>query len=157
MSKITDDLKKVFDLAGLQREAAKKLKPEEWAAYREINEGFDAKVRFENRQYELGYQKRVASVRKKLIDKAGSKPRDFVHKWFGRDGFSRDAIDRQAQVTVRNAHQSKIDGLNDQRFEELNRFVEGTERRKAQRDKPRRDFQRATDRRVGPDRRGPTR
>lgn len=157
MSKIANDLKKLFDLAGLQREASKNLKPDEWAAYRKINDGFDAKVGFENRQYELRYESRVAEMRKKLIDKAGSKPRDFTHKWFGRDGFNREAIDRQAQIAVRTAHQGTIDGLNDQRFEALNRFVENTEYRKTLRDKPRRDFQRATDRRVGPDRRGPTR
>jgi hypothetical protein len=153
MSSISNAIKTTFGLAALEKEAAQNMTPAEWSEYRKINEAFDGEKRFASRQYELTYKDRVAEVRKRLIDEAGSKKKDFVHRLFGQDRFNKEAIDRRAQIEVRNDQQNLIDGLDDQRFEALGQLVENASYRKEAREKPRKDFTRATDRRAGRDRR----
>lgn len=157
MSELSDKIKTTFGLAALQKEAAQNMTPDEWKQYQAINKKFDGKVAFEKRQFDLDYDRLVDEARLRLINKAGSKQKSFVNKVFGRDGFDTSAINRQAQLEVRNTHQATLDGLENLRFNALKQHTETSAYRKEQREKPQKDFQRATDRRRGPDRRAPSR
>jgi len=158
------EITRTFELAALKREAAMNLSGDEWARYQKIRETFEGQRRFEDRNHELEYQTRFEIARKRRIDQAGTKDRKFVHRWFGNDGFDRAAIDRQAHRDVRDAHHRVIAALEKQEISEIDALLERCTHRQELREKPRNDFDRATDRRTGEERRqvyqsprGPTR
>jgi len=141
----------------LKREAEMKLSAEEWSQYSKIRETFDGQRRFERRSYELEYQTRFEIARKRRIDEAGKKDRKLAPRWFGIDGFDRAAIDRQAHRDVRASHLNAMAALEEQEVTRLNGFLESCGHRRDLREKPMRDFERATDRRVADRRQRPSR
>lgn len=151
------DITRAFELASLKREASKILTGDEWAQYQKIREAFDGQRRFEQRNHELEYQTRFEIARKRRIDQAGKKDRKLAHRWLGNDGFDKAAIDRQAHRDVRDAHEKAIAALEEQEITRINGLLGSCEHRRALREKPMRDFHRATDRRVEDRRQRPNR
>jgi hypothetical protein len=153
-SPYSDDLKSTFDkCAHLQREAEKTLTPSERVVFQKLTEKHDGRMRFERRRYELEYKTRVEVARKELIDQAGSKGRTFIPIWGGADRFDKAAIDRQAHRQVRHNHEKLMGRMNEAKAAEQDAFLDQCHHRRQQREKPRRDFARAADRRSGLDRR----
>ncbi len=144
---ISDEIKRTFDLASLKHQAAKDFTTNEWKAYRKIGQKYDGLRRYEQRTYEMEYKTRVEVARKRLINKAGSKTKDFKHRWFGNDQFDRSAINRQAHRNVRSAHDQLMAGIDSQQARETSRLLDTCEKRTKQREKPKQDFEKATDRR----------
>lgn len=149
----TQQLKQTYGKATLEREAARNLTGIEWKQFRQIKQKYDDQRKFENRAYELEYKTRVEVIRKRLINKAGEKNRDFKHRWFGSDGFDKSALTRQAQRQVRGEHRSFLDHLEKKEMAEIDGLLDGAGHRQKQREKPKNDFARAADRRDGQDRR----
>ena len=145
---ISDEIKRTFDLASLKHQAAKDFTSQEWKAYRKITEKFDGLRRAEHRIFEIEYKTRVEVARKRLINKAGSKSKDFKHRWFGQDQFDKSAINRQAERHVRNSHYQLMAGIDNQHSRETAQLLNTCEKRKKLREKPKRDFTNATDRRA---------
>lgn len=145
---ISDEIKRTFDLASLKHQAAKDFTSQEWKAYRKIAEKFDDLRRFEQRNYEMEYKTRVEVARKRLINKAGSKSKDFKHRWFGQDQFDKSAVHRQAVRNVRNSHHQLMAGIDKQEARETTQLLESSEKRTMQREKPKQEFANATDRRA---------
>ena len=150
---ISEELKRTFDLAALRREAAKTLTATEWKELQNIKKTHDDTRRFENRQYEMEYRTRVEVARKRLINQAGAKSKDFKHRWFGQDRFDKAAIHRQAQRNVRNQHHQLMAGIDQQESRAIRQLLDHCEKRTQLRDKPKKDFNQAADRRLSPDRR----
>ena len=148
MSDISDEIKRVFDLASLRIEAVRKLDSDQWATFQKIKKVHDGRRRFVSRMYELEFDKRLAEEQRRQIDKAGEKRLDFVHKWFGQDNFDRSsAIERRALFNVQARHKRDLERIDDQESAELARLIERSDTRKEQREKPLRAFRESTNRR----------
>ncbi len=156
-SSTDDDIKRSFDLISLRREAAKMLTGREWSEFQKIKKAYEDKRRFEQRAYELEYDTRVEVVRERLINQAGEKNLDFKHRWFSHDRFDKSAINRQAHRWVQDQHQRRLAHLEAREIKDIDKLLNCCERRRKLREKPRRDFDRATDRRSGKERRVRTR
>jgi len=153
---INEELKRTFGLASLRREAAKFLNAKEWKEYQKITNRFAGQKRFEQRAYEIEYDTRVEIVRKRLINKAGAKTKEFKHRWFGNDRFDKSAIGRQAHKQVKSQHMKLLAHLENQEFKEVESLMDACQHRRQQREKPKQDFKQATDRRKNIERRQST-
>ncbi len=144
---ISDEIKRTFDLASLKHQAAKDFTSQEWKAYRKIGQKYDDMRRYEQRTYEIEYKTRFEVARKRLVNKAGSKSKDFKHRWFGGDQFDKSAINRQAQRNVRNSHYQLMAGIDKQEARETGQLLDTCKKQTELREKPKRDFSNASDRR----------
>jgi len=144
---ITHELRHTFGLASLRQEAAKILNAKEWKEFQKIRAAHAGIKRVEQRAYEMEYITRVEVARKRLINKAGSKTRDFKHRWFGSDRFDKSAIGRQAHRQVKAQHAKLLGHLENQEIKDVQSLLNACEKRTRQREKPKRDFKQATNRR----------
>ncbi|MFT6658563.1 hypothetical protein [Maritalea sp.] len=152
-SRISNDIKRSFGLASLQREAAKILTDKEWKTLQAIKQKYADQVKFEKRAFELEYDTRVEVVRRRLINQAGSKTKELKPRWVGRDRFSKADTLRLAQRYVDNQFQQTLAHLEKSEIKEINALMERSEHRQVAREKPRKDFAKAVNRRAGQDRR----
>ena len=153
MSDIVRAVRQTFDLAALRLKAERSLTADDWHVYQRVTKAH-AKMRGSaERAYGLEYQNRMATVSKRLIDEAGSKGQNFTFRWFGRDRFSKSAINQQAQIVVELAHRRDLAAIDESETESLKRLLAKAERRGRLREVPKRDFANAIDRRSTPDRR----
>jgi hypothetical protein len=150
---MTNQIRQTFKLASLRHEAAKNLRGEDQVAYSKVVMAYAEQRKAEIQSYQSEYRTRVEVERKRLIDKAGEKNKTFQHRWFGSDKFDKAAITRQAQRNVRQDHERTLARLDQQETEVVDGILERAGHRQAQREKPKRDFQKAVDRRQGQDRR----
>jgi hypothetical protein len=94
--------------------------------------------------YQQQYQTRVEQARRRLIDAAGSKTREFKPWWAAEDRFSPDDLLRQARRAVRTQHEQRMARIDEYERRRLRVFTdepmlpEGPTR-------PRGPFSRATD------------
>jgi len=111
--------------------------------------------------YRRDYTTRVERALQARIDKAGAKDLTFKHRVFGSDNFDRGALTRQAHRDVRHDHARRMENLQARETKELDDLVATAKQRQIKEgQKPegaKVDFQRAADRRIGPDRRQPQR
>ena len=96
-------------LDALQMEAMRKLTPQEWKKYQEINKAWNETIRAEKRRYDLEYTTRVSVETRRLMDERGKKNRDLKHRIFGRDNFNNHDLNRQAQIQRPQSAQPKND------------------------------------------------
>ncbi|MGI9506904.1 MAG: hypothetical protein ACR2RE_28010 [Geminicoccaceae bacterium] len=155
MSDLFKEIKQTFDLATLKREASNILTGKEWEAFQKITHDHARQHRFAKRAYELEYDERVAMARVRLINKAGNKDRGFKPPWSSTDRFDKEAINRQAQKIVRHAFLNEQVRIEGSEAKEISNLIENSEAARTKREKLGRDFERATDRRRGSDRRIP--
>ena len=141
------ELRRIFDLAALRQEASKDLTAAQWKEFRQIKQTYDARRDFERGQHKAEYATRVEIARKRLINQAGDKQKDFKHRWFGQDRFDSSAINRQAHRNVGAQHQQLMSGIDRQEARDLHAFFDRCRLHHAQREKPKQDFNRAADRR----------
>lgn len=152
------EVRDLFTKASLRHEAAMGLNHEDWKRYRQIVDGYEKLRRFETREYQLTYETRVEVARKKLIDAAGAKTRGLVPRLLGRDGFDRAAIDRQAHRVVLHNHEQALSRLDEAEIDRINDLLSSALRHQKRQAELKSDFEQATDRRSGIDRRrGPSR
>ena len=155
------NLRSLYGKAALQREAARKLNGEEWQQYREIREQFATQRRAEQRSYDQSYAARVNTVTKRLINKAGQTgtERKLTHRLFGADPFDKKAIRSKAKKIVQAEHSLVLQSLDRQRDQALDGLLARASYRQTLKEKPKRAFSKAANRRSGKDRRtrSPTR
>ncbi len=124
----------------------------DWTRFKEIKQ-----TAIKNRRKELTNFKRdkpdlLAEARKKLIDKAGSLTLEHPTP-MGRDRFAKEAIDRQANRTVENTHQTRLLGITETETKAYETLESDIHTREGLEQRLTRAFARATDRRSEPDRR----
>lgn len=158
---MADDLKQeiraLFDNAALRNQATKSFSGEDWAAYRKLQENHSAQVRLQERRFELEYQTRLELARQRIIDQGGAREKNLVHRWFGSDKFNAAAIDRQAHREIHRAHEGLLARMDSENEAAIEKLFRTSGDRQSIRDQVIIDFAKATDRRSGPDRRGPSR
>jgi hypothetical protein len=150
---ISNELKNTFELATLKRQAMHGLSAKDWDAFQKITDNYDAKRRFEARAYKLEYKTRVDEVTRKLIDKAGSKTKDFKHRIFGSDAFDKDALRRKAHLQVRGEYENTLSALQQSELLEKRDLMARAKPAHNLKHSAKHQFARATDRREGLDRR----
>lgn len=153
MPDIHDDVKKSFELTGLRREAMSILKPDAWQDYTKLRDRFDGLKRYEERHYRLEYNTRVETEKKRLIDKAGAKDRNFMPIWSRNDRFNPTTINKQAHRNVRYAHVQEMARLDQQETRAIESLMDRSVPERAARGQAKTDFARAVDRRDSEDRR----
>lgn len=150
---LSKQIRQAYKLASLRHEAAKMLRGNDQVAYSKVVMAFAEQRKLEIQSFHNEYRTRVEVERKRLIDQAGEKNRNFQHRWFGSDRFDKAAITRQAQRNVRHHHESTLARLDKQETEVVDGMLERAGHREALREKPKHDFEKAVDRRQGKDRR----
>jgi hypothetical protein len=155
---LSEEIRETFRKAALQREAAHGLSGDDWARYRDIQSDHDRRRSQEQRDYQREYDTRVETMRSRLIDQAGTADRTFAPRFLGRDGFDKDAIERQAHRNVRDDHDRALARLEAEKEARLALLMGAAQKRRDLADRLRNDFAEATDRRSGDERRsGPIR
>ena len=161
MTSLSQEVKDLFqprsDLLKLRREAAKVLNHEEWAEYKTLSKKFDGERRFVKRTFEMEYPARLTKARLRLINQAGAVKRRLVLKVFGADAFDKTEINRRARIEVRTAHHNDLARIDKRECDALRTILNKSQNRTMQREKPIKDFQKAVDRRTGPERRARSR
>ncbi len=150
---LSNQIRRAYKLASLRHEAAKTLRGNDQVAYSKVVVTFAEQRKLEIQSFHNEYRTRVEVERKRLIDQAGEKNRNFQHRWFGSDKFDKTAITRQAQRNVRHHHESTLARLDKQETEVVDGMLKRAGHREALREKPKHDFEKAVDRRQGKDRR----
>lgn len=138
---IKDEIKRTFNLASLRHQIAKDFTSQEWKEYQKIREKYDDLRRFHQSEFEQEFKTRFEVARKKLIDQAGARNRDFKHRWFGRDQFDKTAINRQAERNVLGSHAQVMADIDNQEARETKQLLDGCKKRTHLREKSRRDFE----------------
>lgn len=128
----------------------------DWARFNEIDSRAQKRTNDEIRDFEANYDERVASARKEIIDRAGAKTFDHPSP-FGTDKFSKSEINRQAVTKVQKDHDARLIQIKQEEAEAYHSLRHDIHEREGVRDIARDAFTRATDRRLGQDRRMPDR
>lgn len=157
MSELSDQVRAHFkprgELYELRHKLARVMNKDEWDEYRKVSASFADKRIYTERAFELDYHQRFDEARQRLIDEAGSVKRRFVPKFMGTDNFDKTEINRRADEHVRDAHANDMARIDIAECKILSSMLETCDSRLQQKEKPLRDFQKATDRRSGADRR----
>lgn len=157
MSELSDQVRAHFkprgELYELRHKLAKVMNKDEWQEYRKVSASFADKRIYTKRAFELDYHQRFDQARQRLIDKAGSVKRRLVPRFMGFDNFDKTEINRRADKQVRDAHSQDMARIDLDEGKVLRSMLETCDSRLQLKQKPMRDFQKATDRRAGPDRR----
>jgi len=157
MSELSDQVRAHFKPRGevyeLRHKLAQVMNGKEWQEFRKVTEDFGGKRTFTKRAFELDYHLRFDEARQRLIDEAGSVKRRLVPKFMGSDNFDKTEINRRADKQVRDAHDKDLARIDVAEAGVLRDMLGNCEKRVMQKEKPLRDFQKAVDRRAGPDRR----
>ena len=157
MSSITGDLKRTFGLATMRQRVKSLTRPVDLEKAHEITKRYAREVNKQEKLYKRDYKTRIEKALQARIDKAGAKNLTLKNRLFGSDNFDKSALTRQAHRDVQHDHARRMAQLETSENQELDTLVSTAEQRdaltKEQREKPRKDFQRAADRRAGPERR----
>ena len=150
---IKGELKRTYGIAALEREAKQHLKASEWKQYQGIRKKYDGLRKFEERSFQMEYKTRLRVEQKRVINQRGSKHLDYKHRWFGSDQFDKSATLKQADTNIRSKHDKLIAHLTNKEMGELETLLERAGHRQKAKEKFSQDFQKATNRRTGQDRR----
>lgn len=157
MSELSDQVSKHFkprgELYELRHRLAQVMNEEEWKKFRSVSKAFDDARTYTKRAYELDYDQRFDEARQQLINEAGSVSRRFVPKFMGADNFDKSKINQRAKSIVQHNHATDMALLDQQECDVLRTMIESSEVRFVEKEVPRKDFQKAVDRRTGQDRR----
>lgn len=147
---IDQELRRIFELATLRREAQTIQSPQQWRRLRQLTVRCESARTKEKDLYATRYDSRVEARRRQLIAEAGAQRRDFKPWWGGADRFNPADLLRQAQRDVRDAHQRRIAQIDDYERRQLQIAVERSAGENRVRGSARAAFARAADRRQRP-------
>lgn len=157
MDSLSQEVKKMFEpsakLDRLRIRAANVLVGSEWTSYKKLVAEFAKERQVARRTFQEKFESRISKASEKLINEAGSRKRHFLPRGFGGDAFNKDEIRRKAQLIVRHQHRAELADIDARETSVTQSFVSQAEVRIQQREKLIGDFQTATDRRIGQERR----
>lgn len=107
----------------------------------------------EEKTYRATYSTRVADETKRLMQKDGQKSPEHKPSFGMDDRFNGGRLNLQAQKNVRGQHKIAQATLREAELNDRDAFFQRVEKRNAERGHANHDFNRATDRRNGPERR----
>lgn len=146
-------LHRAFKASSLKLEAERLKRPRDWASLNSLMKVHRLRVWEAQTVYRQEYSTRVEIRMRELIDQQGRKTLDHVHPQGMIDRFKPSDLLRQAQRDVRHDHERHITRLRAQREHDLDVLLTKAGRASAVRGKAKGGFNRATDRRLGHERR----
>lgn len=150
--RISTELDRTFALASLRAEGAR-LSGTDWERFQSVRNRYAEAREEEVRSFNEHYRDRVDLALRKLIDEAGAPNRKLVHRWFGHDRFDAERLEKRAERLVREEHYKVMAKFEAAEIAEMSMLLDqvNEDRTPAKTMKP--DFEKATDRRSGHDRR----
>ena len=157
MSSTTENVKHVFELATLRKQAQNLTRPADLEKMHEITRRYEREGNRQEKLYRQDYDARVNKALQVRIDKAGAKDLNIKHRLFGSDNFDKAALTRAAHRDVQHDHARRMAHLQRSETKELDTLVTTAEQRQSlkseAREAPKESFARATTRRKGMERR----
>ncbi len=150
---INQEIRMVFELATLRREARAIETPGQWREIAVLQGRCQQARTHEKELYAARYDARVETRRRQLIHEAGAKGRSHKPLWAAHDGFDPETTLRQAQRDVRAAHAARLQKIDALEHSGLNAMLRELRRLNRRRGVLREDFSRASERRSGIERR----
>lgn len=161
MPSSSENVKRVFELATLRKRAQSLSRPADLEKMSEITRRYERETNKQEKLYRRDYKSRVEKALQARIDKAGAKDLTLKHRLFGSDNFDKSALTRAAHRDVQHDHARRMAHLECSETQELDTLVAKAEQRQSQRSEkretPKEIFARATNRRMGGERRQRTR
>lgn len=152
------EIRLVFELVTLRREAETIKTPHQWSRVRRLMQRCGEARSREKDLFEKRFHTRVEARRQQLIHEAGAIGRGFRPAWARNDRFDPDATRRQAERDVRDAHEQRMQGIARYEHRGLTAIMEECRRLDPHFGRAVREFEHAVDRRSDPARRrGPSR
>jgi len=149
---LTEQIRRNFDL--IVKDQGLVLRTERhYRQYQDLqNRCKEAKAN-EIRLHQEQYVMRFAAAHQRLIDKAGSKNKDYKHQWFGEDAFDKTKLMRRAQQQVDHQHKRRLTQIGQYDIRQTELFLARTRRENRVHGQAEFDFNKAADRRQTPERR----
>lgn len=150
---IKGELRRVFHLAAMRREAAAFRTPRQWSRAQDLMNRCQLLRGKEIALFELRRTTRTDREYRRLLDgKVGGRP-ELRPGWASHDVFDRDALLRQANRNVAAHHRGRLDQIDRIEARKLATLVDQARAENGIQGKARRDFQNAADPGPGPVRR----
>lgn len=146
---IDSEHQRAFNLVILRKEADVLLTGRQWEKHNALVERCDNARQKEANLFEERFDARIATEHKRLINEAGSKTMSLKPASAQDDLFDRTALLSQAYTNVRNAHDSRIQNIEDFETIELKALLQTSSRENQIQGKSERSFNKAADRRLG--------
>lgn len=140
-----EEIRRVFELATLRREARTIRTPREWHEVNTLMMRCSYARHKEEQLYKSRYQARVEQRRLALIDEAGAVSRDLTPVWGTADRFSPAATLRQARRDVQDVHQRRMDRIDGFERRQMKEIIDEVRRQNRHRGLARDDFNHAAD------------
>ncbi len=149
----SQEVKQTFHLVALRKETEVLLTGRQWERRNALVERCDQARDKENALFTERLHTRVAIEQKKLIDKAGSKPKEHKPVWGQDDLFDKTTSLAQADKNVRSAHEQRISRINNYEEHGLAALMQSARRENKIQGKSVHSFNQTSDRRLGGERR----
>ena len=154
---IANELRREFHTSNLRSEMANITSARQREQATRLMDRCESVRQRETELYNKNYLTRVEVARRRIIHQAGAKVREFNHPWAYRDRFSTADTLRQAQRDIQFTHERRIAKIDEIETRGLEDLMQRSMRQNLLRGKSRVAFAKATNRRSGLDRRGPSR
>lgn len=154
---IGSELQKAFHLVALRRETDILLTGRQWEKRNSIVERCAKASQKEEDLFKERFDSRIATEQKRLINEAGSITRTLQPDHAQNDLFDKTALLTQADTNVRNAHEDRLNKIQDFETEKLESLLQTSSRENQLQGKAKRSFNKKADRRQSPRREKPSR
>ena len=149
-----DELNQQFHKASLRTLAKQNLNDHEWNQFQKITERFEKIHDTTEQQHNEHYTLRVDQEHRRLLRERTSPQRHLKYPaWMGYDQLSPQSLKAQAQLNVDKRHDQRLASLNKREKEVVDRLLEKSQTRQQRKGEPTQNFNQATNRRTGIDRR----
>lgn len=143
-----EEIRRVFELASLRREAASVRTPRQWARVNRLMERCREAHAQEIKNFNTHYNARVDQRRLALIDQAAAKHSILKPFWVSHDRFSPSATRIMAERQVREAHAQRIERISEYERRQLKAMLREFRSLNPIRGDARKEFERVNGRRI---------
>lgn len=147
---IGSELQKAFHLVALRRDADVLLTGRQWEKRKALIGRCERARQKEESLFEERFDARIAVEQKRLLNQAGSRNRTLQPDYAQNDLFDKTALLTQADTNVRNAHENRLDKIQDFETEKLESLLLTSARENQLQGKAKRSFNNKADRRQSP-------
>lgn len=154
---IGSELQKAFRLVALRREADVLLTGHQWKQRNSLVARCDAARQKEEALFEERFDARIAVEQKRLINQAGSRTRTLQPDYAQNDLFDKSALLSQADSNVRNAHNARLEKIQNFETRELKSLLQKSAQENQLQGKAKDSFNKSAERRQTPRRNSPSR
>ncbi len=150
---ISQELKQVFNLHVLRNEANRLLTGRQWELRQSLTDRCQKAIKKEERLFDERYHTRITGEYKKLMDEGASKKLELKPASQQDDVFDRASLLEQADTNVRNRHEQRLAKIEQIETRGIESLMQRADRENQLTGHSKDAFARATNRRLGKERR----